>query len=79
MYSALAPLCAAQFYPALSERSGRTLVFVQKKRSASWVKKMLRAGGKGTNRAAAAVSFAWYLDTLYISHVAQSGCLGKLL
>ena len=30
---------------ALAERDGRTLVFVEKKRSATWLKKMLRAGG----------------------------------
>ena len=30
---------------ALGERRGRTLVFVEKKRTATWLKKMLRAGG----------------------------------
>ena len=30
---------------ALAERDGRTLVFVEKKRSATWLKKMLRNGG----------------------------------
>jgi superfamily II DNA/RNA helicase len=30
---------------ALGERDGRTLVFVEKKRSATWLKKMLRNGG----------------------------------
>jgi len=30
---------------ALGERSGRTLVFVEKKRSATWLKKMLQSGG----------------------------------
>ena len=35
----------AQVVQALAERSGRTLVFVEKKRSATWLKKMLRNGG----------------------------------
>jgi superfamily II DNA/RNA helicase len=34
-----------QVVAALGERSGRSLVFVEKKRSATWVKKMLRNGG----------------------------------
>jgi hypothetical protein len=34
-----------QVVAALQERSGRTLIFCEKKRTATWLKKMLRNGG----------------------------------